>query len=147
MLCITCENVFLYWLQVGRVDYELSFLLVWVCYVQRCPEFNSLIEFYHPVQHYECHARMFIFLFEPPQDKTNKKTCVPSEDSDQPEHPLSLNRIFAVCAKDSQGHKASLCGQWRLIRLCLGHRSFCWFFHAVAHLSSVHVQRPDSCYM
>ena len=35
-------------------------------------------------------------LFEPPHDKTNKISCVPSEDSDQPEHPPSLIRVFTV---------------------------------------------------
>ena len=34
--------------------------------------------------------------FEPPHDKTNKMTLVPSEDSDQPGHPPSLIRVFAV---------------------------------------------------
>ena len=33
---------------------------------------------------------------EPPHDKTNKMTFVPSEDSDQPGHPPSLIRVFAV---------------------------------------------------
>ena len=33
---------------------------------------------------------------EPPHDKTNKLTCAPSEDSDQPGHPPSLIRVFAV---------------------------------------------------
>ena len=37
--------------------------------------------------------------FEPPHDKTNKMACVPSEDSDQPGHPPSLIRVFAVCMK------------------------------------------------
>ena len=43
------------------------------------------------------HLRFFFFYtlswtvtFEPPYDKTNKMACVPSEDSDQPGHPLSL---------------------------------------------------------
>ena len=35
-------------------------------------------------------------IFEPPHDKTNKMACAPSEDSDQPGHPPSLIRIFAV---------------------------------------------------
>ena len=34
--------------------------------------------------------------FEPPHDKTNKMTCAPSEDSDQPGHSPSLIRVFAV---------------------------------------------------
>ena len=38
---------------------------------------------------------------EPQHDKTNKKTCAPSEDSDQPGHPPSLIRAFAVRSTDS----------------------------------------------
>ena len=34
--------------------------------------------------------------FELPHDKTNKMACVPSEDLDQPGHPPSLVRVFAV---------------------------------------------------
>ena len=34
--------------------------------------------------------------YELPHDKTNKMTCAPSEDSDQPGHPPSLIRVFAV---------------------------------------------------
>ena len=37
--------------------------------------------------------------FEPPRDKTNKMACAPSEDSDQPRHPPSLIRVFAVHMK------------------------------------------------
>ena len=31
--------------------------------------------------------------FEPPYDKTNKMSCAPSEDSDQPGHPPSLTSL------------------------------------------------------
>ena len=31
--------------------------------------------------------------------KTNKMTCAPSEDSDQPGNPPSLIRVFTVCMK------------------------------------------------
>ena len=34
--------------------------------------------------------------YEPQHYKTNKMTCAPSEDSDQPGHPPSLIRVFAV---------------------------------------------------
>ena len=37
-----------------------------------------------------------LLIFEPPHDKTNKMACEPSEDSDQPGHPPSLIRVFAV---------------------------------------------------
>ena len=36
---------------------------------------------------------------EPQHNKTNKQACVPSEDSDQPGHPPSLIRVFAVHMK------------------------------------------------
>ena len=37
--------------------------------------------------------------FEPPHDKTNKMACAPNEDSDQPGHPPSLIRVFAIRMK------------------------------------------------
>ena len=36
---------------------------------------------------------------EPPHNKTNKMVCATSEDSDQPEHPSSPIRVFAVRMK------------------------------------------------
>ena len=36
---------------------------------------------------------------EPPHDKTNKMSIAPSEDTDQPAHPPSLIRVFAVHLK------------------------------------------------
>ena len=38
---------------------------------------------------------------EPQHDKTNKLTCAPNKDSDQPGHPTSLIRVFAVCSMGS----------------------------------------------
>ena len=49
--------------------------------------------------------------FEPPHDKTNKMTFVPSEDSDQPWHPPSLIRVFAVCSMGSLGPNFASGGQ------------------------------------
>ena len=37
--------------------------------------------------------------YEPPHAKTNKMTCASSEDADQPRHPPSLIRVFAVRMK------------------------------------------------
>ena len=34
--------------------------------------------------------------YEPPQNKTNKTTFAPSEDSDQPGHQPGLIKVFAV---------------------------------------------------
>ena len=63
--------------------------------------------------------------FEPPYDKTNKMTVVPSEESDQSGHPPSLIRVFDVRSMDAQ---ADLSLRW-------AHKSFCWFCHAVAQFS------------
>ena len=41
--------------------------------------------------------------FEPPHDKTSKMTFVPRKASDQPEHPPSLIRVFAVRSVGSLG--------------------------------------------
>ena len=38
----------------------------------------------------------YSLTFELPRDKTNKMACGPGEDSDQPGHPPSLMRVFAV---------------------------------------------------
>ena len=37
-----------------------------------------------------------IKIIEPQHDKTNQITTAPSKDSDQPGHPPSLIRVFAV---------------------------------------------------
>ena len=80
---------------------------------------------------------------EPPHDKTNRMTCVPSKDSDQPGHSPSLIR-FAVRMKKDCVLSYPLRAQRRLIRLggCWAHMSlrwahmpFCWFCHAAAHLA------------
>ena len=41
----------------------------------------------------------FCIKFVPPHDKTNKMTCAPSEDSDQPWHPPSLIQSLSLCAQ------------------------------------------------
>ena len=38
-------------------------------------------------------------VYEPQHDTTNKMTCAPNEDSDQPGRPLSLIRVFPVRMK------------------------------------------------
>ena len=80
----------------------------------------------------------------PRHDKTNKMKCAPSEDSDQPGHPSSVIRVFAVCFMGSLGHNASSCGQRRLLSdwanaqadlsLCWAHGPYCWFCRAVAQM-------------
>ena len=54
------------------------------------------------------------FKFEPPHDKTNKKACAASEDSDQPGHPPSLIRVFAVRMKKAWVFSYPLSTQQRL---------------------------------
>ena len=54
------------------------------------------------------------FQFEPPHDKSNKMAGAPSEDSDQPGHPPSLIRVFAVCMKKAWILSYPLSAQRRL---------------------------------
>ena len=54
------------------------------------------------------------FIFEPPQDKTSKMACAPSEDSDQPGHLPSLIRVFTVRMKKAWVLSYLLSAQWRL---------------------------------
>ena len=98
-------------------------------------------------------------IFEPPHVKTNKMTCAPSKDSDQPGHPPSLIRVFAVRMNvwalsyplsaqrrlwpDRADAQADLWTQRRLwsdwadaqadLSLRLAHIPFCWFCHEAAH--------------
>ena len=60
------------------------------------------------------YTSLFQSIIEQKHDKTNKMSCVPSEDSDQPGHPSSLIIVFAVLSMGSQGPKASTSGQRRL---------------------------------
>ena len=85
-------------------------------------------------------------LNEPPHDKTNRMTCAPSKDSDQPGHPPSLIRVFTVCMKKAWDLSYPLSAQQRLIRpggcpgwseSSLGAQSFCWFCHEVAQISGL----------
>ena len=55
-----------------------------------------------------------LLLNEPAYDKTYKKACALSEDSDQPGHPPSLIRVFAVRMKKVWVLSYSLSAQRRL---------------------------------
>ena len=52
--------------------------------------------------------------FELLHDKTNKMTCVLSKDSDQPEHPPSLIRVFTVRMKKHWALNYLFSTLWRL---------------------------------
>ena len=57
------------------------------------------------------------FINKPQHDKTNKMACAPSEDSDQPGHPPSMIRVFAVRMKKPRVLSYPFSAQRRLIRL------------------------------
>ena len=80
---------------------------------------------------------------EPQHEKHQWSDCAPSEDSDQPGHPPSLIRVFAVRMKKAWVLNYPLRAQRRLIRLggcpgwsesSLGAHSFCWFCHVAAQI-------------
>ena len=82
---------------------------------------------------------------EPPHDKTNKMACAPSADSDQPGHPPSLIRVFAVRMKNAWALSYPLSGKRRLwsdwvdaqpdLSLRWTHMPLCWFCHEAAQIS------------
>ena len=82
--------------------------------------------------------------YEPAHDKTNKMACAPSEDSDQPGHPPSLIRVFAICVKKAWVLSYPLSTLQRLwsdcadaqadLILCWVHLPFCWFCRVLAHM-------------
>ena len=78
-------------------------------------------------------------IFESPHDKTNKMICAPSEDSDQPRHPPSLIRVFAVHMKKAWVLSYPLRSYWANAQADLSlrwaHMPFCWFCHEAAHFS------------
>ena len=79
-----------------------------------------------------------------PHDKTNKRICVPSKDSDQLGHLPSLIRVFSVRMKKSWILSYPLRAQRRLwsdwaaaqanLSLCWAQSSFYWFCHAAAQI-------------
>ena len=87
-----------------------------------------------------------VYMTEPPHDKTNKIECALSEDLDQPKHPPSLMRVFAVRMKKAGVLSCPLSAHRRLWSdwadaqadlSLLGAQSFCWFCHEAAHVYSV----------
>ena len=77
---------------------------------------------------------------ELPHDKTNKMTCAPSKDSDQPGHPPRLIWIFAVRMKKlwilgyHWSAKRRLWSDWADAQDDLSFHwahKFCWFFHSL----------------
>ena len=81
-------------------------------------------------------------VFEPRHVKTNKMACAPSEDSDQPGHPRSLIRVFAVRMKKPWVLSYPVSAQRRLwsdwadaqadLSLRWAHMPFCWFCHVLS---------------
>ena len=73
--------------------------------------------------------------------QNQQSDCAPSEDSDQPVHPPSLFRVFAVYMKKTYILSYPFSAQRRLWSdwadaqadlSSLGVHSFCWFWHVVA---------------
>ena len=61
------------------------------------------------------------FYFEPQHNKTNKMTCAPSEDSDQPGHSPSVIRVFAVRSLDELLRTSGFCMRTTNTLTRLGH--------------------------
>ena len=100
--------------QIEKIDYWYQkSATLWVCHLPK--------KMGQPVaQHRQTSFCYFTRLaskkstYEPPHDKTNKMACAPSEDSEQPGHPPSLIRIFAVRIKKAWVLSYPLSAQQRL---------------------------------
>ena len=84
--------------------------------------------------------------------QNQQNECASSEDSDQPGHPPSLFRGFAVRLKKAWVLSYLLSAQRRLVRLgdcpgwsesSLGAQSYCWLCHEAAHFTSKHKSRHN----
>ena len=60
------------------------------------------------------HSILRVKIYEPVHNIAYKMACAPTKDTDHPANPRSLIRVFTVRYMDSQGPKASSCGQRRL---------------------------------
>ena len=73
---------------------------------------------------------------EPPRDKTNKMTCAPSEDSDQPFFTVRMKKAWVLCHPLSAQRR--LWSDWADAQADLilrwAHMPFCWFCHEAVHL-------------
>ena len=77
--------LFTYWHNTHTGEIQLEILL---------SKKSSLIFFYSIF--FYIYTHIYIYIYEPPCDKTNKMLYAHGEDSDQPGHPPSLIRVFAV---------------------------------------------------
>ena len=85
----------------GYIPKRIAIVTNWSCCIMRSNvedkllvlHFDFVIHFLYRISQYSGLRN------EPPHDKTNKVACAPSEDSDQPGHPPSLIRVFAVHMK------------------------------------------------
>ena len=86
---------------------------------------------------YNDFAPKMLRLFEPKHDKTSKMICAPSEDSDQPGHPSSLTRVFAVrsVGKGPRFLHDADSDDSDYLSIHWVHRSFCCICHAATHSS------------
>ena len=82
---------------ISSFAYQVLQLCRCVCLVVAC--YSSLL----PSMSLKGYAfslwHFWVTPFDPAHDKTYNKTCAPSEDSNQPGHPPSLIRVFAVRMK------------------------------------------------
>ena len=90
------------------MTFNLLFIILWII------RLTQLLLWPAKVKEEFSSSNKHVTWFEPPHDKYNTMACAPSEESDQPGHPPSLIRVFAVRSVGSWGPNVSSCGQRRL---------------------------------
>ena len=58
--------------------------------------FSLILDIFSHIFHAQYCKMIYVKTNEPPREKNQQSECAPSEDSDQPGHPPSLIRVFAV---------------------------------------------------
>ena len=135
---------------VTKILNKLHFWLAPCVDLCSCFEYCYALCFNNPVLHFFVYHQIYPpcfhfiknntpFLNELLHDKTNKLTCAPSRDSDQPGHPSSLMRAFVVRMKKHWAFNYLLSEDWSDradaqagLSICWAHMSFCWFCRAAA---------------
>ena len=98
----------LIWVFPGRTCHFVGFVMRWLKYQY------FLAQKTHFIRSNVISSNCLLWTYQSAHDKLYKMVCAASEDSDQPRHPPSLIRVFAVRMKKAWFLNYPLSAQWRL---------------------------------
>ena len=128
-------------------------MMIMIWYICECPV-DNMHEMWKPISpenkkkiitklcFMTCLPRDCWTLNKPAHDKTYKKSCATSEDSDQPAHPRSLIRVFAdrMCLLQPSGYpKRDKLDPFHV----QGDKSLCWLHSFVVRWLKCHLHEKQ----